>query len=107
MDVADPQGGWPGPHYAVILSPNDAIDAGEPLVVAVISDEFRLARPDQIVMLLGRPNGLHPITKLFNKCGVMCAWLAVVSADEILSYHGKVVPPQLTEILRIVGDLPE
>lgn len=93
----------------MILSPDDTIEAGEPIVVAVISDEFRLAKPDQIVMLpyIGRPNGPHPITKLFNKCGVMCAWLAVVSADEILSYHGKTVPPQLTEILRIVDELSE
>src|SRR5436190_18115075 len=68
VDVPDSQGAWPGPHYAVILSGNEAIEAGKRIVVAVISDEFRLAKPDQIVLLpyIGRPNGPHPITKLFN-----------------------------------------
>jgi hypothetical protein len=100
---------WNNPtedHLAVILSSREAIEAGEPIAVVVISSEFEIAPPEEQVMLPWQNcHGGHSLTHLYMNCAAMCGWYRKInSIEEILSYEGVVPAYALNTIKRKVEE---
>jgi mRNA-degrading endonuclease toxin of MazEF toxin-antitoxin module len=105
-NFTDPQGREAGPHPAVILTPDDDIEAGDEIVVVVASTKLQYAKPEDMIELPYSPSG-HPVTKLKRRCAVICTWLETVREKDIIDYRGKIYGSLLDKILRRVDELDE
>jgi len=93
-------------HPAVILTGKEVIDAGGQILVAVASTKLHLSRvEDQVPLLwMARPGG-HPVTKLNQKCAVVCTWIRPIQENDILDFAGVVPNKTFEAILARVGEL--
>ena len=92
-NVPHPNGTPAGPHYVVVLNPQEEIDSGSDLRVAGISTTLTYPLPDgwyELDNTPGKPGG-HPNTGLFEACAVKGTWIARLPQSEVEN-RGKRAP---------------
>jgi mRNA-degrading endonuclease toxin of MazEF toxin-antitoxin module len=97
--VLDPNGRNPKIRRVVVLTPDDALAAGFPIVVAGVTGT--LPDPltaDYVKLPYKNPPGRHPKTGLTKDAAVLCSWIVPIAPDDI---HGRsgFVPPALMAIV--------
>ena len=104
-DFFDPQGRNKSPHPAVILTSREEIEAGDSIVVSVVSTQLNLSKPEDRVELPWDPRpGGHAVTKLNKRCAAVCFWIVEIQEEDILRYAGVVPERALKEILTRVSE---
>ena len=90
--VLDPTGQNPKQRRVVILTPNDALAAGFPIVAAPVTTQIPPAPgPDEVLLPFRNPPGTrHPATGLTRRAGIVAAWLVVVDRHAITGRSGYV-----------------
>lgn len=93
------QNGNPKSRPALVLSTQDEIDSGGPLVVAAISTKFdRQACPNNWFLMESHPSG-HPATGLNQPCVVKSDWLVGVEQNNIERVSPGVAARQTKQVL--------
>ncbi len=92
--VPDSAGGNPKGRRVVILTPDDALAAGFPIVAAPVTTRIPpIPGPDHVVLPFRNPPGTrHPVTGLTRRAGIVASWLVVVDPAAIAGYSGHVPP---------------
>lgn len=103
-NVADPQGRNAKDRPAVILTPNEEIEAGEALFVVIATSVFDEPLTEMQVKLPWHRNR-HPKTGLYKPCVVLCDWLTELPKTSILDVGGVVPGGVLRDILSKVQSL--
>jgi hypothetical protein len=90
--VLDPGGQNPKPRRVVILTPNDALAAGYPIIAAPVTSQIPpVPGPDHVVLPYRNPPGSrHPATGLTRRAGIVATWLVVVAPAAITGRSGYV-----------------
>jgi hypothetical protein len=90
--VFDPTGGNPKGRRVVILTPDDALAAGFPIVAAPVTSQIpAVPSPDPVLLPLLNPPGFrHPVTGLTRRAGIVASRLVVVDPADIAGYSGSV-----------------
>lgn len=90
--VLDPNGQNPKQRRVVILTPNDALDAGFPVVAAPVTSQVPpIPGPDHVVLPFKNPPGTrHPATGLTRRAALVASWLVVVDRNDITGRSGYV-----------------
>ena len=75
-----PPGENPKGRRVVILTPNDALAAGFPIVAAPVTSQIPpIPGPDHVLLPFQNPPGTrHPATGLTRRAGIVATWLVVV-----------------------------
>ncbi len=98
--VLDPQGQNPKTRRVVILTPDDALAAGYPIVAGAITTA--LPHPltgDYVVLPYKNPPGTrHPRTGLTRKAAVLCTWLLIVERRNVVGRSGFVPSSSMASI---------
>jgi hypothetical protein len=82
--------GTVAPHFAVILSSSEAINRGDPLVVAGISTIYKTPLPPgQFLIPDYTPGRPHPDTGLSESCAVKGDWINVIKQSDIIERFKK------------------
>jgi hypothetical protein len=89
--VLDPTGGNPKGRR-VVLTPDDALAAGFPIVAAPVTSQIPpVPGPDHVLLpFLNPPGTRHPVTGLTRRAGIVASWLVVVDPADIAGYSGYV-----------------
>ena len=103
-NISDKQGRNLKLRPAVVLTTAEEIEAGEPIVVAVVSTQFQLAKPEDQVELPWAPLG-NTLTRLKKRCVAVCNWVEEIKESDISEYGGMVPAAELTAILTRVSEL--
>jgi hypothetical protein len=96
-----------GRHRGIILNTSAEIEAGEPLLIVVISSKLSLAKPEDMVILPSKAGG-HPVTGLTKPSAAMCDWWLTVSQSDIAVHDltdYKVYGTLLMQIAKRVGEM--
>ncbi len=98
--------GTPGTkeHRAVIVSSDESIKAGKPLIVAPITSQVG-EDPDNEVRIPHVPGIGHPRTKLTVPSVALRNWLPVVNQDDVRKYGGWVDGVALRNLLERIEEL--
>jgi hypothetical protein len=90
--VLDPSGQNPKQRRAVILTPNDALAKGFPIVAAPVTSRIPpVPGPDHVVLPFQNPPGTrHPATGLTRRAGIVATWLVRVDRRDITGKSGYV-----------------
>ena len=90
--VLDSAGGNPKGRRVVILTPDDALAAGFPIVAAPVTTQIPpVPGPDHVLLPFQNPPGTrHPATGLTRRAGIVASWLVVVDPAAIAGYSGYV-----------------
>jgi hypothetical protein len=90
--VLDPTGGNPKGRRVVVLTPDDALAAGFPIVAAPVTSQVPpVPGPDHVLLPFRNPPGSrHPATGLTRRAGIVAAWLVVVDPTTIAGHSGYV-----------------
>ena len=90
--VLNPAGQNPKTRRVVILTPNDALTAGFPIVAAPVTTQIPpTPSADHILLPFKNPPGSrHPATGLTRRAGIVCSWLVKVDPKEIAGRSGYV-----------------
>jgi mRNA-degrading endonuclease toxin of MazEF toxin-antitoxin module len=90
--VLDSVGQNPKQRRVVILTPNDALAAGFPIVAAPVTTQIPpIPGPDHILLPFQNPPGTrHPATGLTRRAGIVATWLVVVDPHDITGRSGYV-----------------
>ena len=90
--VPDSAGGNPKGRRVVILTPDDALAAGFPIVAAPVTTQIPpVPGPDHVLLPFCNPPGTrHPATGLTRRAGIVVTWLVVVNPAAIDGYSGYV-----------------
>jgi hypothetical protein len=90
--VLDPTGGNPKGRRVVVLTSDDALAAGFPIVGAPVTSQIPpVPGPDHVVLPFRNPPGTrHPATGLTRRAGIVATWLVVVDPAAIAGYSGYV-----------------
>jgi mRNA-degrading endonuclease toxin of MazEF toxin-antitoxin module len=98
--VLDPNGQNPKTRRVVILTPDDALAAGYPVVAAAVTGT--LPDPltaDHVLLPYKNPPGTrHPRTGLTRKAAVLCTWLIKVDPDNVVGRSGFVPPSSMASV---------
>ena len=99
--VLDPNGQNPKQRRVVILTPNDALDAGFPVVAAPVTSRIPPDLTDEHVVLPFKnpPRTRHPATGLTRRAAIVASWLVVVDRNDITGRSGY-VPPRTMNVVR-------
>jgi hypothetical protein len=92
-EIPDTNGLNPKVRRAVVLTPDDALAAGFPIVLAGIT--ATLPDPltaDFVVLPWKNPPGRHPKTGMTKRGAVLCTWLIPINANDVLGRSGFVPP---------------
>jgi len=91
-DVPDSAGGNPKGRRVVVLTPDDALAAGFPIVAAPVTTRIPPnPGPDHVVLPFQNPPGTrHPRTGLTRRAGIVATWLVVVDPAAIAGFSGYV-----------------
>ena len=92
--MLDPQGRNPKNRRGVVVTKNEDLERGEPIVVAGITGTLQPPLGLEFVELPWK-NPHHPVTGLTKRCAVMCSWIAVVDPAAIIRVSGRVPGKQL------------
>ena len=92
--VLDPGGQNPKHRRVVILTPNDALAAGFPIIAAPVTSQVPPVLTDDYVLLPFRnpPCTRHPATGLTRRAAIVATWLVVVDRHDITGRSGYVPP---------------
>jgi mRNA-degrading endonuclease toxin of MazEF toxin-antitoxin module len=90
---------------AVVVTPNDDIDATGLADVVAITSTLQMPLADDHVLLPWHPQG-HPRTGLKRKCAAVCSWVVQVSVDDVETVAGSITGATLAEILRKIRSEP-
>jgi mRNA-degrading endonuclease toxin of MazEF toxin-antitoxin module len=90
--VLDPTGGHPKGRRVVVLTPDDALAAGFPIIAAPVTSQIPpVPGPDHVLLPFSNPPGTrHPTTGLTRRAGIVASWLVVVDPADIDGYSGYV-----------------
>ncbi len=91
--LPDPNGRNPKIRRVVVLTPDSAMAAGYPIVVATVTGT--LPNPltaDYVRLPYKNPPGRYPKTGLTKEAAVLCTWIAPVSLQDIRGRSGFVPP---------------
>lgn len=98
-EVLDPNGRNPKMRRVAVLTPDDALTAGFPIVVAGITGTLPTPLTEDFVALPYRnPPGHHPVTGLNKKAAVLCTWLVALAQNEVRGWSG-IVPPRYMKLI--------
>ncbi len=90
--LIDPTGQNPKQRRVVILTPNDTLAAGYPIVAApVITQIPPIPDPDEVLLPFSNPPGTRPpATGLTRRAGIVATWLVIVNRRDITGRSGYV-----------------
>ena len=90
--VLDSAGGNPKGRRVVVLTPDDALAAGFPIVAAPVTSQIPpVPGPDHVLLPFRNPPGTrHPATGLTRRAGIVATWLVRVNPAAIAGYSGYV-----------------
>lgn len=76
----------------VVLTPDDALAAGFPIIAATVTSRIPpVPGPDDVLLPFRNPPGArHPATGLTRRAGVVATWLVVVDPATIAGHSGYV-----------------
>jgi mRNA-degrading endonuclease toxin of MazEF toxin-antitoxin module len=99
--VLDSTGANPKGRRVVVLTPDDALAAGFPIVAAPVTTRIPpVPGPDQVLLpFLNPPGTRHPTTGLTRRAGIVASWLVVVDPADIDGYSGY-VPARTMAVIR-------
>ncbi len=98
-EVLDPNGQNLKTRRVVVLTPDSALAAAFPVVVAGVTGT--LPNPlttDYVKLPYKNPPGRHPKTGLTKEAAVLCTWVIPISADEVKGRSGFVPPAHMAII---------
>jgi mRNA-degrading endonuclease toxin of MazEF toxin-antitoxin module len=99
-DVLDPNGLNPKTRRVVVLTPDDALAAGYPIVAAAMTGT--LPHPltgDYMLLPYKNPPGTrHPRTGLTKKAAVLCTWLITVDPNKVSGRSGFVPASSMASV---------
>jgi hypothetical protein len=98
-EVLDPNGRNPKVRRVVVLTPDVALAAGFPVVVAGVTGT--LPSPltaDHVLLPYKNPPGRHPKTGMTKRAAVLCTWVVPIGQSEIRGRSGF-VPPALMALV--------
>ena len=103
--VLDPSGANPKGRRVVVLTPDDALAAGFPIVAAPVTSQIPpIPGPDHVVLPFCNPPGTrHPTTGLTRRAGIVATWLVIVDPAAIAGYSGH-VPTRTMAVVRAKTD---
>jgi mRNA-degrading endonuclease toxin of MazEF toxin-antitoxin module len=87
---------------AVIVTPSDRLQPGQPIDVVAITSRLVNPLPDDHVLLPWHRDG-HPRTRLNRRCAAVCTWLTQILEGAIEDVAGIVPSSQMAEILAKVA----
>jgi hypothetical protein len=90
--VFDPGGQNPKHRRVVVLTPQDALAAGFPIIAAAVTSQIPpIPGPDHVLLPYRNPPGTrHPATGLTRRAGIVATWLVVVDPHAITGRSGYV-----------------
>jgi hypothetical protein len=91
------------PHFAVVLSPDDAIARGEPIVVAGISTTYKTPLPEGQFYMDYTPGSVHPMTGLSESCVVKGDWVNIIRRSDILSIVGQCKAATFRQLIQYIN----
>jgi hypothetical protein len=94
--VLDPNGQNPKIRRVVVLTPDHALAAGFPIVVAGVTGT--LPDPltaDYVKLPYKNPPGRHPRTGMTKEAAVLCTWIVPITPDDIHGRSGFVPPASM------------
>ncbi len=98
-EVLDPNGQNPKTRRVVVLTPDDELAAGSPIVVAGVTGSLPNPLTADFVMLPYRnPPGRHPKTGLTKAAAVHCSWVVPITPNDIKGRSGFVPPAYMVII---------
>ncbi len=98
-EILDPNGQNPKVRRVVVLTPDDALAAGYPIVVAAVTSTLPSPLTDDYVRLPYKNSpGRHQKTGLTKRAAVLCTWIDQISEQDIQGRSGF-VPPALMAIV--------
>jgi mRNA-degrading endonuclease toxin of MazEF toxin-antitoxin module len=91
-NVLDPNGQNPKTRRVVILTPDDTIATGSPIVAGAITGTLPDPLTNDYVMLPYKnpPGTRHPRTGLTKKAAVLCSWLVIIERRDVVGRSGFV-----------------
>jgi hypothetical protein len=97
--MLDPNGVNPKNRRAVIVTSDDDLATGQPIVVVAIAGYQRgQSLTDDCVRLPWQAPHGHPVTRINKPSAAVCTWIEEISEDRILEVKGRVVGPFLGQI---------
>ncbi len=98
--VLDPSGQNPKERRVIVLTPDDKLAAGSPIVAAAVTGTIPPRLPADYVLLPYKnpPGTRHPKTGTTKKAAVVCTWLVKVNPGDVTGRSGF-VPPALMTII--------
>ena len=92
-NVTDPNGKNPKTRRVVVLTPDFALKARYPIVVAGVTGT--LPDPltaDYVLLPFKNSPGRHPKTGMTKKAGVLCTWVIIITQSDVQGRSGFVPP---------------
>ena len=98
--VLDPNGQNPKTRRVVLLTPDDALAAGYPIIAAAITGSIPDPLTSDYVLLPYKnpPGTRHPKTGLTKKAAVLCTWLIKIDPEGVSGRSGFVPAPSMAVI---------
>jgi mRNA-degrading endonuclease toxin of MazEF toxin-antitoxin module len=94
--MPDPNGQNRKIRRAVVLTPDSALAAGWPIVVAAVTGTLpNPLTPDYVKLPYKNPPGRHPKTGLTKEAAVLCTWVSAVAPNDIHGRSGFVPPAHM------------
>lgn len=92
--IPDPHGRNAKTRRVVVLTPDSALRAGFPIVVAAVTGTLPTPLGADYVLLPYKnpPGTRHPKTGLTKKAAVLCTWLVLVDRGNVAGRSGFVPP---------------
>jgi hypothetical protein len=95
-EVLDPNGRNPKIRRVVVLTPDNALAAGFPIVVAGVTGTLPDPLTEDYVRLpYKNPPGRHPKTGLTKEAAVLCTWVVSIVPDDVRGRSGFVPPAHM------------
>src|SRR5437879_5024271 len=98
-EILDSNGQNPKVRRVLVLTPDDALAAGYPIVVAAVTST--LPRPltsDYVALPYKNPPGRHARTGLTKPAAVLCTWIVEISLQDIQGRSGFVPSAHMATI---------
>jgi hypothetical protein len=85
-----------------VLTPNDALAAGFPIVAAPVTSRIPpVPGPDHVLLPFRNPPGTrHPATGLTRRAGIVASWLVVVDPQDITG-RSECVPLRTMAVIHV------
>ncbi len=95
-EIPDPNGMNPKVRRVVVLTPDAALAAGYPIVVAGVTGTLPDPLSSDYVLLPWKnPPGRHHKTGMTKRAAVLCTWLTRIAPHDICGHSGFVPPASM------------